>query len=118
MNMQKSKLLNSLVAVVLLSGASITASQAAGQSDKMAAPVGLSANAGVSDDSIAASAKAALSSDAQSATLPINVAVKKGVVVLTGSIPSAEAGDHAVQLIASVAGVKEVKNDLKVKAAG
>lgn len=119
MTMQKSKLINSLVAIVLLSGASITASQAA-SADK-AAPVQstlLAANAAVSDDAITSSAKAALSSDAQIATLPINVSTKKGVVILSGEVPSAEAGDRVVQLIASVAGVKEVKNDLKVKAAG
>ena len=38
--------------------------------------------------------------------------------MLQGDVPSAEAGDRVVQLVASVAGVKEVKNDLKVKAAG
>lgn len=120
MTMQKSKLINSLVAIVLMSGASITASQAA-QSAEKAAPVQstlLAANAAVSDDAITSSAKAALSSDAQIATLPINVTTKKGVVILSGDVPSAEAGDRVVQLIASVAGVKEVKNDLKVKAAG
>jgi hyperosmotically inducible protein len=118
MTMQKSKLLNSLVAIVLLSGASISASYAA-DAEKAAAPSSLlAANAAVTDEAIAASAKAALSADAQLAGLPISVSAKKGVVILSGEVPSAEAGDRVVQTIASVAGVKEVKNDLKVKSAG
>jgi hyperosmotically inducible protein len=40
------------------------------------------------------------------------------VVVLSGDVPSAEAGDRVVQIVASVSGVKEIKNELKVKAAG
>ena len=119
MTMQKSKLLNSLVAIVLLSGASISASYAADAEKAAAAPSSLlAANAGVTDEAITASAKAALSADAQLAGLPISVSAKKGVVILSGEVPSAEAGDRVVQTIASVAGVKEVKNDLKVKSAG
>ncbi|WP_317203288.1 BON domain-containing protein [Janthinobacterium sp.] len=121
MTMQKSKLMNSLIAIALLSGAAMSASQAATSADK-AAPVQstqLAANAAATDDAtITASAKAAIGSDPQVGALPISVSVKKGVVMLQGDVPSAEAGDRVVQLIASVAGVKEVKNDLKVKAAG
>jgi hyperosmotically inducible protein len=119
MTMQKSKLMTNFVAIVLLSGASITASYAA--EAEQAAPAKaslLAANAAVTDEAITASAKAALSADAQLAGLPISVSAKKGVVMLQGDVPSAEAGDRIVQLVASVAGVKEVKNDLKVKAAG
>lgn len=123
MTMQKSKLMNSLIAIALLSGAAMSASQAATSADK-AAPVqstqlAANANAAATDDAtITASAKAAIGADPQVGALPISVSVKKGVVMLQGDVPSAEAGDRVVQLIASVAGVKEVKNDLKVKAAG
>jgi hyperosmotically inducible protein len=48
----------------------------------------------------------------------VNVATQQGVVVLSGDVPSAEAGDRIVQIVASVSGVKEIKNELKVKAAG
>ncbi|MDC8757880.1 BON domain-containing protein [Janthinobacterium fluminis] len=120
MTMQKSKLLNSLVAIALLSGASMSASYAA-EAATPAAPAQstqLAANAAVTDEAITSSAKAALGADPQLAALPVSVSVKKGVVLLSGEVPSAEAGDRVVQLVASVAGVKEVKNDLKVKAAG
>ena len=95
MTMQKSKLLNSLVAIVLLSGASISASYAADAEKAVAAPL-LAANAGVTDEAITASAKAALSADAQLAGLPIimissrtadkhrNVARELGVQVFLG----------------------------------
>ncbi|MBB5609617.1 MULTISPECIES: BON domain-containing protein [unclassified Janthinobacterium] len=122
--MQTSKLFNTLVAAALLSGASITATHAADSAPKApAAPaadtvVAANAAAAVPDETITSSAKAALSADAQAAALPVNVATKQGVVVLSGDVPSAEAGDRVVQIVASVSGVKEIKNELKVKAAG
>jgi len=119
--MQTSKLFNTLVAAALLSGASITASHAADSAPKAPAAdtvVAANAAAAVPDETITSSAKAALGADAQAASLPVNVATKQGVVVLSGDVPSAEAGDRVVQIVASVSGVKEIKNELKVKAAG
>ncbi|CDG86018.1 BON domain-containing protein [Janthinobacterium agaricidamnosum] len=119
--MQKSKLMNTLVAAVLMSGAFVTASHAAdsAQQAKPAHDVVLAANtAATTDEAITTSAKAALGADAQSAALPINITTQKGVVVLQGDVPSAEAGDRVVQIVAAVSGVKEIKNELKVKAAG
>eukprot|EP01133_Synstelium_polycarpum_P005432 gene5432-6288_t len=120
--MQTSKLFNTLVAAIVLSGASITASHAADSAPKAQAPadtvVAANAAAAVPDETITSSAKAALSADAQAATLPVKVATQQGVVVLSGDVPSAEAGDRVVQIVASVSGVKEIKNELKVKAAG
>lgn len=112
MTMQKSKLINSLVAIVLLSGAVAGVSHAA---DKAPSPQ-VGASAAVSDEVVTSSAKAALSADPQAAALPVSVTTRKGVVVITGDVPSAAAGDRVVQLVASVAGVKEVKNELKVRA--
>ena len=119
--MQTSKLFNTLVAAALLSGASITATHAADSAQKAPAAdtvVAANAAAAVPDETITSSAKAALGADAQAASLPVNVATKQGVVVLSGDVPSAEAGDRVVQIVASVSGVKEIKNELKVKAAG
>ncbi|WP_300752054.1 BON domain-containing protein [Janthinobacterium sp.] len=120
--MQTSKLFNTLVAAALLSGASITATHAADSAPAAPAAadtvVAANAAAAVPDETITSSAKAALGADAQAASLPVNVATKQGVVVLSGDVPSAEAGDRVVQIVASVSGVKEIKNELKVKAAG
>lgn len=115
--MQKSKLMNSIAAIALLAG-TMTVSFAAGAQDKpavAAAPIATAAVA-VTDDSITASAKTALSADAQIAGLPINVTTRKGVVMVSGDVPNAAAGERVLQIIASVSGVKDVKNTLKVKA--
>ncbi|HEV7816753.1 MAG TPA: BON domain-containing protein [Janthinobacterium sp.] len=117
--MQKSKLMNALVAIFLMSGMAMSAfavNQAAAAG--AAADSAMAANTASSDDAITSSAKAALSADAQSATLPINITTKKGVVMLSGEVPSPEAGDRVIQIVASVDGVKEVKNDMRVKTAG
>lgn len=117
--MQKSKLMNSIAAIALLAG-TMTVSYAAGAQDKPAAPVAATANAAgavaVSDDTITTTAKTALSADSQVAGLPITVTTRKGVVMVSGDVPSAAAGERVLQIVASVSGVKDVKNTLKVKA--
>jgi hyperosmotically inducible protein len=116
--MQKSKLMNSVAAIALLAG-TMTVSFAAGAAaqDKPAVAAAANATAAVvTDDVITASAKTALSADAQIAGLPINVTTRKGVVMVSGDVPSAAAGERVLQIVASVSGVKDVKNTLKVKA--
>lgn len=120
--MQKSKLMHSAAAIALLAGTmtmSFTAGAAGQQTPAApaapAAAAGAAPTAAVNDDAITATAKAAISADAQLAGLPINVATKQGVVVVSGVVPSAAAGDRVLQLVASVSGVKDVKNTLKVK---
>lgn len=114
--MQKSKLMNSIAAIALLAG-TMTVSFAAGAQEKpAAAPMApAAAGAAVTDDVITASAKTALSADAQIAGLPISVTTRKGVVMVSGEVPSAAAGERVLQIVASVGGVKDVKTTLKVK---
>ena len=116
--MQKSKLMNSITAIALLAG-TMTVSFAAGAQDKPAAAAAPNATAAVAvtDDVITATAKTALSADSQIAGLPINLTTRKGVVVVSGDVPSVAAGERVLQIVASVSGVKDVKNTLKVKAA-
>ncbi|MDB5754096.1 MAG: hyperosmotically inducible periplasmic protein [Massilia sp.] len=117
--MQRSKLMHSAAAIALLAGTmtmSFTAGAAGQQTPAApAAAAGAAPAAAVNDEAITATAKAAISADAQLAGLPINVATKQGVVVVSGVVPSAAAGDRVLQLVASVSGVKDVKNTLKVK---
>lgn len=116
--MQKSKLMNSIAAIALLAG-TVTVSFTAAAQDKPGAPIAANATAAVavvSDDVITASAKTALSADTQVATLPISVSTRKGVVMVSGDVPNAAAGERVLQIVATVAGVKDVKNTLKVKA--
>lgn len=114
--MQRSKLMHSAAAIALLAG-TMTMSFTAGAAGQQmpAAAAGAAPTAAVNDEAITATAKAAISADAQLAGLPINVATKQGVVVVSGVVPSAAAGDRVLQLVASVSGVKDVKNTLKVK---
>lgn len=121
--MRNPKLMNTLATLALLAGTA-TVSFAAGAQTQEAAPAqaspaaaAVSGAAVVTDDSITASAKTALSADAQVAALPVTVTTRKGVVVVSGEVPSAAAGDRVLQIVAAVSGVKDVKNSLKVKAA-
>jgi hyperosmotically inducible protein len=134
--MQKMKTMHIVLAIALLSGASIVA---AGEVESPAAlqvtplaptpsdPAGAigttelsdAAEGGnVSDAEINVSARAALKADAQSAALPVKVSTSEGVVALTGTVTSAQAGDRVLQIIASVSGVREIKNELTVKSPG
>lgn len=117
--MQKSKLMHSIAAAALLA-ATVTVSLAAAAQDKQAAPAAPAATAAagvvVSDDAITASAKSALSADAQIAGLPIKVTTRQGVVVVAGEVPNTAVGERVLQIVAAVSGVKDVKNTLKVKA--
>ena len=122
------KRINSFLAIALLSGASIAAHAAAQieapaalqvvpSESAVAASADLSGAAEggkVSDAEITASARAALKADAQSAAMPVKVNTREGVVALTGSVTSAQAGDRVLQIVASVSGVREIKNELKV----
>jgi hyperosmotically inducible periplasmic protein len=112
--MQKSKLMNSIAAIALLAG-TMTVSFAAAPQAQEKAPVAAANAAVATDDVITASAKTALSADAQIAGLPINVTTSKGVVMVSGDVPSAAAGERVLQIVAAVSGVKDVKNTLKVK---
>jgi len=70
----------------------------------------------IDDSVITAKVKAALVEDKQIAAMKIKVVTRGGVVTLTGSVPSAELGQHALQIAAGVEGVRDVKSALTVKA--
>jgi hyperosmotically inducible protein len=72
--------------------------------------------AAVDDTMITSKVRAAIGSDPRTSTLKIDVNTKQGVVFVTGAVPSDELREHVVQLIATVDGVRTVKNDLKITA--
>jgi hyperosmotically inducible protein len=113
--MQKSKLMNSLAAAALLAGTMTAPFAVNAQAQPGPGAPTATAGAAVTDDAITASAKTALGADAQVAPLPINVTTRKGVVVVSGDVPSAAAGERVLQIVAAVGGVKDVKSALKVK---
>ncbi|PXW22955.1 BON domain-containing protein [Paraburkholderia caballeronis] len=80
------------------------------------APSGSSETVGqhVDDATITTKVKAELLSAKNVKSQHIHVKTRKGVVSLTGSVPSAEDRDNADQVAQNVSGVASVKNHLKV----
>ncbi len=70
----------------------------------------------VDDSVITAKVKSALVSDKEVSALKINVVTKQGVVILTGAVPNTEAGDRVIKMVAAIEGVKDIQNQLQVKA--
>ncbi|MHB1437626.1 MAG: BON domain-containing protein, partial [Thiobacillus sp.] len=62
-----------------------------------------------------AKVKAALIEDPLTKAIEINVETFKGVVQLSGFVTSQAASNRAVELARGVAGVKSVKNDMRIK---
>lgn len=71
----------------------------------------------VDDATITTKVKADLLSAKNVKSQHIHVKTRKGVVSLTGSVPTAEDRDNADQVAQNVTGVASVKNHLKVVAA-
>lgn len=69
----------------------------------------------IDDTVITAKVKAALIEDPLTKAIEINVETFKGVVQLSGFVISQAAADRAVALARGVAGVKSVKNDMRIK---
>jgi len=74
-------------------------------------------SSGPSDEAIATDVKAKFFSDPQLKSASINVAVKDGVVTLTGEAPSSDARYQAFRLANGAAGVKKVDDQMMVAVA-
>jgi hypothetical protein len=70
----------------------------------------------VSDDTLATQIKANLFSDPTTKTANVTVAVKGGVVTLTGDVPSSDVEFQAMKIANGTAGVKRVDDQMKVNA--
>jgi len=69
----------------------------------------------VDDSVITSKVKAAIFNEPSLKVAEINVETFKGVVQLSGFVSSYDAANKAVALARGVAGVKSVKNDMRVK---
>lgn len=115
--MQNQKNLAAYVAALLLS---VTASSAFSADTSAVAQVAVPAITdkealALDDTLITAKVKSVLVSDADASVLNIHVTTKQGVVILSGVIPSTNAGDYLVKLVAGVEGVKSVQSKLQIK---
>lgn len=68
----------------------------------------------VDDATITTKVKAELLGAKNVKSTHIHVKTRKGIVSLTGNVPTAEDRDNADQVVQNVAGVQSVKNHLKV----
>ena len=127
--MQNQKTLSRLLTAALVSLASVAAVSVqaapppADGTSQPAATMGGSATPGVpgeassyaDDVMITTKVKAALIEDKEVQAVKIDVKTTQGVVVMSGTVPTAAVGKRALQLASSVQGVKDVKSELKVK---
>ena len=115
--MANHKILSSLLTAAMVSLASVAAvsAQAADQPTKQPGAV----SGYVDDATITTKVKAALLEDQQVQSLSIGVTTEKGIVKLSGVVPSAEAGNRVMQLAARVPGIKNVDgSQLTLRPAG
>jgi hyperosmotically inducible protein len=99
-----SKLIATLMAAALSTATMSAFANEPQQDGAMAGAIATS-----SDSALTAKVKAALDDQKQ-----INVSIKQGVVILSGAVPSTDAGTKAIQAASAVDGVKEVKSELTV----
>jgi hyperosmotically inducible protein len=71
----------------------------------------------LSDSAITAKVKTALIAKKDLKSMHIHVETRNGVVTLTGSVPSKDQADAAVEAAKGVDGVKDVTNTLETKTA-
>jgi hyperosmotically inducible periplasmic protein len=92
---------------------------AGAQTSPASAPSGASESVGqhVDDATITTKVKTELLAAKNVKSEHIHVKTRKGVVSLTGTVPSAEDRDNAKQVVEGVSGVNKVRDHLKVAAA-
>ncbi|CAB3683620.1 BON domain-containing protein [Trinickia soli] len=90
------------------------------ESSAASAPSGSSESLGqhISDGTITTKAKAALMAAKDVKSTRIHVKTRRGTVWLTGSVPTSDEKSRAQEVVEGIDGVHQVKNRLKVRAAG
>ncbi|MGG1944529.1 BON domain-containing protein [Trinickia sp. NRRL B-1857] len=98
--------------------AGVSAQTTASSTESASAPSGSSESLGqhISDGTVTTKVKAALMTANDVKSTHIHVKTRRGIVWLTGSVPTSDEKTRAEQVAAGVTGVHEVKNRLKVKA--
>ena len=107
--MMTSKLISRLMVAAALTAAAATGTAYAQQEG--AAAGAAKAGAATSDEAITSKIKASLADQKQ-----IGVTTADGVVTLSGTVASTDAGTKAIQVASAVPGVEEVKSELTVAA--
>jgi len=88
---------------------------AAAPTEGSAAQLGHETERALSDSTITAKVKAALVREKDLSAMDVNVETKEGVVQLSGFVDAKDQQDRAGKIAQSIEGVKDVKNDLRLK---
>jgi len=96
------------------------ADSSAASSTTASAPSASSESLGqhISDGTVTTKVKAALMTAKDVKSTHIHVKTRRGIVWLTGSVPTSDEKTRAQEVAAGVTGVHEVKNRLKISEAG
>lgn len=97
-----------------------TMGSAASSTEAASAPSSSSESLGqhISDGTITTKVKAALMTAKDVKSTHIHVKTRRGIVWLTGSVPTSDEKSRAQQVVEGIDGVHKVKNRLKVSEAG
>lgn len=95
-------------------------SSGASSTEASSAPSASSESLGqhLSDGAVTTKVKAALMTASDLKSTRIHVKTRRGIVWLTGSVPTSDEKTRAQQVVEGVTGVHEVKNRLKISEAG
>jgi len=88
---------------------------AAAPTEGTAARLGHETESALSDSTITTKVKAALVREKDLSAMDVNVETKEGVVQLSGFVDAKDQQDRAGKIAQSIEGVKDVKNDLRLK---
>ena len=99
------------VAFLLSTGSAAYADDA----NTTAQPQSANISTAISDTDITAKVKADMAADSHVKAMDVHVETQKGVVTLSGFVPSKAEADRAVQLARGVKGVNEVKSSIQIK---
>ncbi|MFI4939721.1 MAG: BON domain-containing protein, partial [Burkholderiales bacterium] len=69
----------------------------------------------IDDMLITSKVKAAINADRQLSTLRIDIKTNQGIVVVSGTVPTAALNAQLLQLVAAIEGVRNVKNELRIQ---
>ncbi|MYM25693.1 BON domain-containing protein [Duganella sp. FT135W] len=101
--------INKLIARLMIAAAALSATGAALAQQEGALAGAAKTSSATADEAITSKIKASLTDQKQ-----IGVTTADGVVTLSGTVASTDAGTKAIQVASAVPGVKEVKSELTV----
>jgi osmotically-inducible protein OsmY len=104
-----------LLTTLSSSGAKHAVQRTMPDSDTMSPMTAMQDLVGIDDAAVTTKLKAVIGADPKLAALPVHIEARHGVVVVSGTVADAELGSRLLQAVASVADVRDMYNQLKIK---